>query len=170
MHTQDTSPSIFDLDFVGVVKKTMDYSGQTTGKFNPQQIGLYIGLMLEEAAEAVTTVSEGVVDSFESLELRNCAVFIATLGERFKENCFYGAILRSDRAKLLDDMVDTAVVSIGAIHSTSHSAYSAVAEVCRANLDKYPGGVGTRDENGKWVKPAGWRAPDLSAFVEPAQD
>ena len=39
-------------------------------------------------------------------------------------------------------------------------------EVCRANNDKFPGGVAILREDGKFLKPEGWCGPDHAGLRE----
>ena len=67
----------------------------------------------------------------------------------------------------LDAMIDILVVTIGAIHSMGADAEGAWNEVMRSNLAKIDADSGTvlKREDGKVLKPAGWTAPELSAFL-----
>lgn len=39
-------------------------------------------------------------------------------------------------------------------------------EVQRSNMDKFPGGICTRNEFGKVTKPKGWKPPDIAGVLE----
>jgi predicted HAD superfamily Cof-like phosphohydrolase len=72
-----------------------------------------------------------------------------------------------DRVEQLDALVDILVVTIGAIHSMGADAEGAWNEVMRTNfakIDRTTGKVRKR-EDGKVLKPEGWRPPNLAPFV-----
>ena len=139
------------------VKKFTELAGGTTDQFNVRQTALYIGLQLEEMAEKLTAVFGGhsphIADRLMSVSLG------------FKEGDFDDAIEACDAQDLLDADVDLAWVTIGSMLSQGADVLGAIGEVTRANMDKFPGGVVTKDCNGKVKKPQGWKGPDLSGFV-----
>lgn len=72
-----------------------------------------------------------------------------------------------DREAELDALIDILVVTIGAIHSAGFDAEGAWNEVMRTNfakIDSETGRVRKRDD-GKVLKPEGWRPPALSPFL-----
>jgi predicted HAD superfamily Cof-like phosphohydrolase len=77
------------------------------------------------------------------------------------------ATLSDDRVEQLDALIDILVVTIGAIHSMGADAEGAWKEVMSTNfakVDKETGKVRKR-EDGKVLKPVGWKAPELARFV-----
>ena len=67
----------------------------------------------------------------------------------------------------LDALIDILVVTIGAIHSAGWDAEGAWKEVMSTNfakIDKETGKVRKR-EDGKVLKPIGWKPPELAPFV-----
>jgi len=149
-----------------MVQTFMKIGGQTTDRFNPQQTTLYIGLCLEELGEMLACIAVGELTPSDASRMSGAALFCQELAKEFKAGNHMGAITRADREELLDGFVDLAWVGLGGATSLSCDAGGAVAEVARANLDKYPGGVATRDANGKIQKPASWRGPNLQPFVQ----
>lgn len=155
------------------VRKFMRNGGCTTDSFNPAQATLYVGLVLEEVAEMILAISEGCIEKTARDHLFK---LYATLDEHsgsFKSGNFQGDMMRAHKIcgpELLDAMIDIAWVSTGAALSTSTNTAGAFAEVARANNDKFPGGVCTKDDNGKIVKPDNWRCPVLSQFVAEIDD
>jgi predicted HAD superfamily Cof-like phosphohydrolase len=143
--------------FVADVKKFTELAGCTTDQFNVRQTALYIGLQLEEMAEKL--------DAIFPTEGREMTEAIGTLSSHFKNGLFDYHVSKSDREALLDADVDLAWVTIGSMLSQGADVLGAMGEVTRANLDKFPGGVVTKDGNGKICKPEGWLGPDLSPFV-----
>lgn len=155
------------------VRKFMRNGGCTTDSFNPAQATLYVGLVLEEVAELISTISEGCVDAAVHRDLCSMHSDIDAYAKLFKRGEFQGDVMRAhktDGAYLLDAMIDIAWVATGAALSTSTNTAGAFAEVARANNAKMPGGVCTKDANGKIVKPANWPGPDLSPFVANIDD
>jgi predicted HAD superfamily Cof-like phosphohydrolase len=78
------------------------------------------------------------------------------------------AIINKDRVEILDALVDMLVVTIGAIHSAGFDAEGAWKEVMNTNfakIDKETGKVRKR-EDGKVLKPLGWKPPELAQFVK----
>lgn len=147
------------------VAKFMRIGGQNPGTFDAKQMGLYTGLQLEAMAEKLEVICAGNISFERQARMRHMIECITQLSNEFKANEHYGAILRCDYEQFLDADLDLAWVSLGSAESVSPDAMGATGEVIRANLDKFPDGVVTRDANGKVVKPAGWRAHDLSPFV-----
>ena len=78
------------------------------------------------------------------------------------------AIRAHDQLETLDALVDILVVTIGAIHSMGSDAEGAWKEVMSTNfakIDKDTGLVRKR-EDGKVLKPVGWKAPELAQFIK----
>lgn len=77
------------------------------------------------------------------------------------------AIIAEDKVEMLDALIDILVVTIGAIHSMGADAEGAWKEVMRTNfakIDKDTGKVRKR-EDGKVLKPLGWKPPNLAEYV-----
>ena len=77
------------------------------------------------------------------------------------------AILNKDKVEMLDALIDMLVVTIGAIHSAGFDAEGAWKEVMSTNfakIDSLTGRVRKR-EDGKILKPVGWRPPELSKYI-----
>jgi predicted HAD superfamily Cof-like phosphohydrolase len=78
------------------------------------------------------------------------------------------AMKDADEVETLDALIDILVVTIGAIHSAGFDAEGAWKEVMSTNfakIDKTTGKVVKR-EDGKVLKPDGWRSPQLDQFVK----
>lgn len=149
-----------------VVRQFMLIGGQSIQGFNVKQAGLYTGLQLEEIAEKLALIAAAEPDSTSRVQLGELVNHITVFALRFKQGYHQGAVAFADRAELLDADIDLAWVALGGAFSTSTCAPAAFAEVARANLDKYPGGVVLRDANGKIKKPEGWQGPNLLPYVE----
>jgi predicted HAD superfamily Cof-like phosphohydrolase len=73
-----------------------------------------------------------------------------------------------DPVEQLDALIDILVVTIGALHSMGVDAEGAWKEVMMTNfakIDKETGKVRKR-EDGKVLKPVGWKAPELAQFIK----
>ena len=102
------------------------------------------------------------VDSFSELQY---AMYIKLIDEEHQE--LLEATLSDDRVEQLDALIDILVVTIGAIHSAGMDAEGAWKEVMSTNfakVDKDTGLVRKR-EDGKVLKPVGWKAPKLARFL-----
>ena len=77
------------------------------------------------------------------------------------------AINNHDQVETLDALIDILVVTIGAIHSAGFDAEGAWKEVMSTNfakIDRETGKVRKR-EDGKVLKPTGWKPPVLDMFL-----
>ena len=74
----------------------------------------------------------------------------------------------ADPKECLDALIDIMVVTIGAIHSLGVDGEGAWAEVMRSNLDKIDPITGfvKKREDGKVLKPEGWKPPELEQFIQ----
>lgn len=81
------------------------------------------------------------------------------------------AIKQEDAVETLDALIDILVVTIGAVHSMGADAEGAWKEVMASNLSKIDPVTGTvrKREDGKVLKPANWRAPNLKPYVSKTQ-
>jgi len=77
------------------------------------------------------------------------------------------AIENNDEVEQLDALIDILVVTIGAIHSMGADAEEAWSEVYKTNLAKIDKDTGKviKREDGKVLKPAGWKGPVLKQFL-----
>ena len=88
------------------------------------------------------------------------------IDEEVKE--FEQAYKKYDHKEMLDALIDIIVVTTGAIHSMGADAEGAWKEVMSTNfakIDKETGKVRKR-EDGKVLKPIGWKAPELAKFLK----
>jgi predicted HAD superfamily Cof-like phosphohydrolase len=103
------------------------------------------------------------VDSFNELQY---AMYVKLIDEEHQE--LLEATLSDDRVEQLDALIDILVVTIGAIHSGGFDAEGAWKEVMNTNfakIDKETGKVRKR-EDGKVLKPLGWKAPQLAQYLK----
>jgi len=97
----------------------------------------------------------------------------------FKQFALYGSLIdeevtelkeavnNNDRVETLDALIDILVVTIGAIHSLGADAEGAWKEVMSTNFAKIDGESGKvrKREDGKVLKPLGWKGPELAQFL-----
>jgi predicted HAD superfamily Cof-like phosphohydrolase len=77
------------------------------------------------------------------------------------------AVDNNDRIEQLDALIDILVVTVGAVQSLGADGEGAWKEVMSTNfakIDSLTGRVRKR-EDGKVLKPAGWRPPELSKYI-----
>ena len=78
------------------------------------------------------------------------------------------AVENNDDLEQLDALIDILVVTIGAIHSMGADADGAWQDVLQTNLAKIDPSTGKviKREDGKVLKPEGWKGPKLVGFLE----
>ena len=104
--------------------------------------------------------------SVEGFNEKQYAMYVNLINEEHQE--LLEATLSDDQVEQLDALIDILVVTIGAIHSMGADGEGAWKEVMRTNfekVDKETGKVRKR-EDGKVLKPLGWRAPELAQFLK----
>jgi predicted HAD superfamily Cof-like phosphohydrolase len=77
------------------------------------------------------------------------------------------AVDQNDRVEQLDALIDIMVVTVGAVQSLGVDGEGAWKEVMSTNfakIDSLTGRVRKR-EDGKILKPVGWRPPELSKYI-----
>ena len=89
------------------------------------------------------------------------------IDEEFNDE-FKLAVASGDRVEQLDALIDILVVTIGAIHSAGFDAEGAWKEVMNTNFAKIDSETGKvrKREDGKVLKPLGWKAPELAQFIK----
>jgi predicted HAD superfamily Cof-like phosphohydrolase len=103
------------------------------------------------------------VDSYNDEQYK---LYINLIEEEFKE--LKEAIAAGDLVEQLDALEDILVVTIGALHSAGMNGEGGWKEVMKTNfakIDKETGKVRKR-EDGKVLKPIGWKAPELAPFLK----
>jgi len=78
------------------------------------------------------------------------------------------ALAEADDVEALDALIDILVVTIGAIHSMGADGEGAWKEVMKTNFAKIDSETGKvrKREDGKVLKPLGWKAPELAQFLK----
>jgi len=95
----------------------------------------------------------------------NYAMYLDLITEETGE--LKDAIIAGDQVEQLDALVDILVVTIGAIRAAGWDGEAAWNEVMKTNFNKIDPTTGKviKREDGKVLKPAGWKAPQLAQFV-----
>ena len=77
------------------------------------------------------------------------------------------AVVQRDRVEQLDALIDIMVVTIGAINSMGANGEGAWKEVMRTNFAKIDAETGKvrKREDGKVLKPEGWKPPKLDSYL-----
>ena len=77
------------------------------------------------------------------------------------------AVAADDKVEQLDALVDILVVTMGAIRAGGFDGEGAWEEVMRTNFAKIDPDTGKvrKREDGKVLKPEGWKAPELGQFI-----
>ena len=78
------------------------------------------------------------------------------------------AVAENDKVEQLDAFVDILVVTMGAIRAAGWDGEAAWKEVMDTNFAKIDQTTGKviKREDGKVLKPEGWKAPELAQFIK----
>ena len=78
------------------------------------------------------------------------------------------AIQDNDKVEQLDALIDILVVTMGAVRAAGWDGEAAWQEVMNTNFAKIDPETGKvrKREDGKVLKPEGWKAPELAQFVD----
>lgn len=93
------------------------------------------------------------------------AMYLKLIDEEVGE--LHQAVLADNVVEQLDALIDIMVVTVGAIQSLGADGEGAWKEVMSTNfakIDSLTGQVRKR-EDGKVLKPVGWRPPELSKYI-----
>lgn len=156
-----------NMDFVDKVSKFNEIGG-IKNEFDARKVALYIGLQAEEFAEKIKSI--GVRDTDKNKELYELWMILEEFASKFKRGYFDEEVSQIDRVEALDADIDLAVVALGGAYSIGADVQGACHEVADSNLSKYPIVNGEyvvmKDENGKIMKPATYRKPELAPFLK----
>lgn len=155
---------VAEKDFVTKVQQFNQIAG-TGSVFDARKVALYIGLCCEELAELI----EAIPDVAPTSKLGKLRSTLEQNSLAFKQAKFDKHVARIDPVKALDAFVDVAVVALGGGCAMGADVKGAANEVMDSNLSKFPIVNGERvvlkDENGKVMKSASYRAPELAKFL-----
>ena len=92
-------------------------------------------------------------------------MYLDLIKEEYKE--LRGAVKAKDEVETLDALIDIMVVTFGAAHAMGYDTEGAWNEVMKTNFAKIDPETGfvKRREDGKIMKPDGWKAPELAPFL-----
>ena len=93
-------------------------------------------------------------------------MYLKLINEELQE--LNAALQENNKVEMLDALTDILVVTIGAMQSAGFDAEGAWNEVMRTNFAKVDSKTGmvNKREDGKVLKPNGWKPPNLASFVE----
>lgn len=102
-------------------------------------------------------------DQFAGKE--NYDMYLGLIKEEFEE--LQEAVEQNDRVEQLDALIDILVVTIGSIRAGGFDGKGAWEEVMKTNFAKIDPETGKvrKREDGKVLKPEGWKAPELAQFI-----
>ena len=95
----------------------------------------------------------------------NYKMYLTLIDEEMGE--LIDAVTANDRVEQLDALVDILVVTMGAIRAGGFDGEGAWKEVMATNFAKIDNDTGKvrKREDGKVLKPEGWKAPELAQFI-----
>jgi predicted HAD superfamily Cof-like phosphohydrolase len=96
---------------------------------------------------------------------KNYRMYLALIQEEYGE--LQDAVKAHDKVEQLDALIDILVVTMGAIRAAGWDGEAAWKEVMNTNFAKIDPDTGKvrKREDGKVLKPEGWKAPELAQFV-----
>ena len=96
----------------------------------------------------------------------NYKMYLGLVDEEYGE--LVEAVIADDKVEQLDALVDILVVTMGAIRAAGWDGEAAWKEVMDTNFAKIDAVTGKvrKREDGKVLKPEGWKAPELSQFID----
>jgi len=95
----------------------------------------------------------------------NYKMYLGLIDEEYNE--LADAVEANDKVEQLDALVDILVVTVGAIRAAGWDGEAAWREVMNTNFAKIDPDTGKvrKREDGKVLKPEGWKAPNLGQFL-----
>ena len=95
----------------------------------------------------------------------NYKMYLTLIDEEHEE--LHEAVEANDRVEQLDALIDILVVTLGAIRAGGFDGEGAWKEVMDTNFAKIDPTTGKvrKREDGKVLKPEGWKPPDLERFI-----
>lgn len=160
------------MSYQQAVAAFMQIGGQKPGLFEAKGVCFQLGMVLEETGEIFDELAKAAVEPHRKASLEMHAEYLKSLGIALKCGNYLGEALRANLNEVVDGFGDVAWVAIGGVMKTAKdlpSAFRVLSRIADANLKKFPNGVALRDENGKILKPEGWKPPDHSDLV-PSND
>ena len=96
----------------------------------------------------------------------NYNMYLSLIDEEVSE--LVDAVAANDKVEQLDALIDILVVTMGAVRAAGWDGEAAWKEVMDTNFAKIDPDTGKvrKREDGKVLKPEGWKAPELAQFVK----
>jgi predicted HAD superfamily Cof-like phosphohydrolase len=96
----------------------------------------------------------------------NYKMYLSLIDEEVAE--LEEAVMANDRVEQLDALIDILVVTMGAVRAGGFDGEGAWKEVMDTNFAKIDPDTGKvrKREDGKVLKPEGWKAPELAQFIK----
>ena len=96
----------------------------------------------------------------------NYKMYLGLIDEEYGE--LVDAVTANDQVEQLDALVDILIVTMGAIRAAGWDSEAAWNEVMNTNFAKINPTTGKviKREDGKVLKPEGWKAPELKQFIK----
>jgi hypothetical protein len=120
-----------------------------------------LGCHLEEIGEMLDQLSGD--DDFAHALIVKATVAVYKIAEALKSGS--AAVHVLDRCQFLDSLADQIVTSVGVGHCARMNITEAVRRVNDSNYTKLVDGMFIRDDNGKIVKPANYKPPQLEDLI-----
>jgi len=97
--------------------------------------------------------------------IENYDMYLSLIEEEYEE--LQEAVKANDTVEQLDALIDILVVTMGAIRAGGFDGEGAWKEVMDTNFAKIDPETGKvrKREDGKVLKPEGWKAPKLTPFI-----
>ena len=95
----------------------------------------------------------------------NYKMYLSLIDEEVAE--LVAAVAADDKVEQLDALIDILVVTMGAVRAAGWDGEAAWKEVMDTNFAKIDPDTGKvrKREDGKVLKPEGWKAPELAKFI-----
>jgi len=110
------------------------------------------------------------IDTFQSAcdqepSEANYKMYLSLIDEEVAE--LVEAVAADDKVEQLDALIDILVVTMGAVRAAGWDGEAAWREVMDTNFAKIDPDTGKvrKREDGKVLKPEGWKAPELAQFI-----
>ena len=96
----------------------------------------------------------------------NYKMYLSLIDEEVSE--LVDAVAANDKVEQLDALIDILVVTMGAVRAAGWDGEAAWKEVMDTNFAKIDPDTGKvrKREDGKVLKPEGWKAPELAQFIK----
>jgi len=111
------------------------------------------------------------IDVFQSAcdqapSLANYDMYLGLIDEEYGE--LVEAVIAKNPIEQLDALIDILVVTVGAIRAGNMDGEGAWKEVMKTNFAKIDPDTGKvrKREDGKVLKPDGWKEPELKEFID----